>query len=289
MTERPVLRHPRMQGPAFESARLALGALSRVSPDAAAAVALRLFTRPVRHDPRPWELELLRTATPLAPAISGLHAVQWGPADGPIVLLVHGWEGRGSQMAALAAPLVAAGRRVIALDAPAHGRSVGRVADPLVFAKALLAMQAHIGPLHAVVGHSLGGASAVIAWSRGLEVGSLVLLGSPSRLSRVVRGFPTMLGLSRRAGEAFVRRVERRAGMPLTAADPLTLAASVPERPRPALLIVHDPADAEVPLSDAEALAATWPGAVLRTPDAGGHRRMLRHPDVIHAVADFLR
>ena len=41
----------------------------------------------------------------------------WG--SGPTVLLVHGWEGRGSQLSAFAPALVKAGFRVVAVDMPA--------------------------------------------------------------------------------------------------------------------------------------------------------------------------
>jgi pimeloyl-ACP methyl ester carboxylesterase len=153
-----------------------------------------------------------------------------------------------------------------------------------VFSRALLTLGERLGPLHAVIGHSMGGAATVIAWSRGLEVERLAVLGAPSRLSRVVLGFPSALGLNERAASRFVRYVERQAGGAVDSLDPLRLAIEVSGAAETPLLIVHDPADAEVPLSDASELAAAWPGAEFVTLDAGGHRKMLRHPGVIDAV-----
>jgi hypothetical protein len=45
----------------------------------------------------------------------------WG--EGPVVYLQHGWGGHRQQLGALVAPLVAAGYRVVAFDAPSHGES----------------------------------------------------------------------------------------------------------------------------------------------------------------------
>lgn len=54
------------------------------------------------------------------------------------------------------------------------------------------------------------------------------------------------------------------------------------------LLIIHDEDDVDVPLRDGKAYVEAWPGARLHTTRSLGHRRILRDPEVIGAVADFL-
>ena len=51
-------------------------------------------------------------------------------ARGPVVYLVHGWAGRGSQLAGFVEPLTAAGFRAVLFDAPAHGDSEPGPAGP---------------------------------------------------------------------------------------------------------------------------------------------------------------
>ncbi|TAM95077.1 MAG: alpha/beta fold hydrolase [Rhodanobacteraceae bacterium] len=51
-----------------------------------------------------------------------LAALQWGDADAPPLLALHGWLDNAASFARLA-PLLAARRRVIALDMPGHGHS----------------------------------------------------------------------------------------------------------------------------------------------------------------------
>ncbi len=53
-------------------------------------------------------------------------------------------------------------------------------------------------------------------------------------------------------------------------------------------LILHDPADREVPWAHGSAIARAWPGATLEPLDGLGHRRLLRDPDVIQRVVEFV-
>ena len=147
------------------SIRLFFAVLGRLSPALAGRVAAKLFARPRRHVRPDRERELIARGSRV-PLPGGLHATSWGA--GPTVLLVHGWEGRGAQLGAFVDPLVAAGFRVVALDGPAHGDSSGRTTTGPEFARAMVATRDAVGPLAAVVGHSFGGFTSLLAVSRGL-------------------------------------------------------------------------------------------------------------------------
>mgnify|MGYP003786172511 CR=1 FL=1 len=56
----------------------------------------------------------------------------------------------------------------------------------------------------------------------------------------------------------------------------------------PPTLIVHDVNDMSIPVGDGPAIAAAWVGARLRTTAGLGHRRILRDPDVVAEVVDFV-
>ncbi|MFX5801299.1 hypothetical protein ABTE09_19500, partial [Acinetobacter baumannii] len=64
------------------------------------------------------------------------------------------------------------------------------------------------------------------------------------------------------------------------------------ERLRPGLrhpgLLMHDPADAEVPYADSEALLEYWPQAKLQARPGAGHTRILRDLRAIAGTIDFL-
>src|SRR5690606_31214133 len=98
-----------------------------------------------------------------------------------IVYLLHGWGGWRGQLAALVAPLLAAGYRVVAIDGPGHGetgpgRLGGRRTTPVEFSEALAAVVAVIGPAHAVVAHSAGATATGFAVRDGLAADRLVFI-----------------------------------------------------------------------------------------------------------------
>ena len=139
--------------------------------------------RPLVHGPA------ALAATPLPTGASRSRssrsgAVVRGPsgATGPVVYLVHGWGGRGSQLASFVEPLLAGGFRVVMFDAPAHGDSDHGPAGPgrthgVEFGKALDAVFAEFGPAEAVIAHSLGTISTYLTLRFGwLSTRRLVLV-----------------------------------------------------------------------------------------------------------------
>jgi pimeloyl-ACP methyl ester carboxylesterase len=261
--------------------RLGFTTLGHLAPEASGRVARRLFMHP-RHHRRPEREEvLLRTGRDVK-LPDGLRAWAWGA--GPTVLLVHGWEGRGAQLGAFVQPLVAAGYTVVALDGPAHGESSGEETNPLAFARALLTVGRHLGPLAGVVAHSFGASSTVIALSQGLQVERLVLVAGPASLTGVLQRFGAFFSLPPAARDAFIRQVEERVGVPAADIQPAHLAASL----RQPVLLVHDVEDVEVPFLDSDTMARVWPGARLLETRGLGHRRILRDPDVVARATQFL-
>lgn len=167
------------------------GTLGRLAPEHIAGRMRRAFMTPRNLPPRQWELPLLATAERITLRF-GLSALRWG--QGPTVLMMHGWEGRPTQFAALIEALVAAGHTVVSLEGPAHGRSPGRQAHVALFARALLEAAAELPPLRAVIGHSMGGASVLLALQWGLRTEAAV--------SQHCRAGATARGIARFCPEA---------------------------------------------------------------------------------------
>lgn len=261
---------------------LALRLLERAYPRGGAILTANLFTTPGRHRTPAWEVAL--AAKGRFRTVAGLHTTQWGPEHGEPVVLIHGWEGRGTQMGFFVEPLVARGIRVIAVDGPAHGATPGREGGPYHFARALRALQAELGPFRAAVGHSMGGAAITLALGDGLTVGRIVILGSPADLIEVRDRYMHWMGVGPRTRAAFHHEMMRRLGLSDDAPSLQQIAAtqSLP------VLVVHDPNDTEVPVVDGRATAIAYANARLLEMDAGGHRRMLKHPAVVRAVTEFV-
>ncbi|MGR3890450.1 alpha/beta hydrolase [Pseudomonas sp. 1152_12] len=255
------------------------GTVGRLAPRTVASKLRRTFMTPRNLPPREWELSSLAQSERITLRF-GLSALCWG--QGPAVLLMHGWEGRPTQFASLIIALVDNGYSVIALDGPAHGRSPGREAHVLLFARAMLDAAAELPPLHAVVGHSMGGASAMLAVQLGLRTEALVSIAAPSRLLDVLRGFAGMVGLPPRARSAFIQEVELTLGMPLRHLDVAHYQMNIPG------LIVHAEDDPFVPVKASQAIHDAWFDSRLLRLEQGGHQKVLADPRVIDAVLALL-
>jgi pimeloyl-ACP methyl ester carboxylesterase len=257
--------------------------LSLISPHVAGRVALRLFCTPRRHHRPGWEARIEEAGERLRLGPQ-LAARQFGRSGSPIVLLIHGWEGRGTQLGHFVEPLVAAGFQAIALDLPAHGGSPGTRTDLIECTEAVRKVGRDLGPLAAVIAHSFGGAVTTLALERGLEAKAVVLIASPSSIHDVLHRFGQLTGLSGPAMQAFRQAIERLTGVRLADVEIFERVA----RLQVPALIVHDRHDREVPFEDAERLAARWPRATLLATARVGHRRNLKDEEVIRRAVEFV-
>ncbi|WP_237859602.1 alpha/beta fold hydrolase [Pseudomonas sp. PGPR81] len=255
------------------------GTLGRLAPEHVAGKMRRAFMTPRNLPPRQWELPLLASAERITLRF-GLSALRWG--QGPTVLLMHGWEGRATQFAALIETLVKAGHTVVSLEGPAHGCSPGQQAHVVLFARALLEAAAELPPLRAVIGHSMGGASVLLALQMRLRAEAAVSIAAPAQLLGVLRGFARHLGLPARARAAFIRKVEQDVGMQINRLDVSGYQLELPG------LVVHAADDALVPAGQAEIIHKAWFDSRLLRLEEGGHQRVLADPRVSEAVLELL-
>lgn len=265
--------------------RVGLRSLAAVSPSLGAALARKVaFT--VRRFERPaWEQELLDAADEqvFVPMRDG-DLVAWTWGQGPRVLLVHGWEGRGSQLGKLIDPLTAVGFQVVAFDGPGHGASTTSRASLPDQADAVIRMAEQYGPFEALVGHSMGAAAAVMAAARGLETKRLVLFAPPAAARDHFNFFSRLFGLNADVKRRLIARVEHEFNLSI---DDLEITQYAPAL-KQATLVLHDREDKEVPFENGLALAKAFPNGELWATDDLGHRRILKDEALLRGIADFL-
>ncbi|MDR7330942.1 alpha/beta fold hydrolase [Roseateles asaccharophilus] len=260
----------------------------RAQPDAASdgrmAAARHAFSAPERVPLRPEERAALAADAEPALRHEGHKLARWTLGAGPRVLLVHGWNSRGAHLLGFVQPLVAAGFSVTLFDLPGHGDSGGHAASVVHAARALRAVAADIGEVHAVISHSMGSAAALLAFAHGLRVQRSVHLAGPSSLTPMVKGLAAMHGLGPADAAAFAGWVEGFIGTRMGCVD---LERLLPGLRHPGL-IVHDAEDRTVPFAASTALHAAWPGSQLERVTGLGHRRLLIDADVIARSTAFI-
>ena len=282
---RPSVARPSLPLP-LRLTQTGLNALGRTVPPLAGRWALDLFCTPLRHPEPAREKELLRTAEVFNVPFRNVHLAAYAWGEGPAVLLVHGWSGRGAQLGSFVQPLVESGHRVVTFDLPAHGRTPGRRLNGYDGRDAVLQMGEALGPFQAVIAHSFGAVCTTLALKQGLAAGRIVYVAPACHLDQAVRGFARQLGLSWPVEWAFREEMERTFGPGVWAEVSGTVIARSLTLPA---LIVHDIEDVEVPWREGQSLAHAWPGARLHTTSGLGHRRILRDPGIVREAVEFAR
>ncbi len=286
-SERAQTRARRRRTPwALVMLRLYFAVVGRVLPWLAARTAYRLWFRTRRFPPPARESRWLDETRQefIDHELGPLSVSLWGE-QGPTVLLVHGWNGRGSQMGAFARPLVDAGFRVVAFDLPAHGKSPGDSTNVFRIIDTLETMADTYGPLHGVIAHSFGVMATTLALGDRIETRGVVCISSPTSLRWLVQRFARTLRIPPATWRIFIRRVEKEFGADIWERVALDRAAAKLAVPA---LIVHDEDDYDVACELGEQLAAAWPRSQLMKTKGLGHRRILRDAGVVEEAVRFL-
>jgi len=216
----------------------------------------------------------------------GAGRVAWSVGSGPIVLLVHGYSGRGVQMAALALEVSKNGFRAVFFDAGGHGASRVEKIGFFTFINDTRDIVEHLRlPLFAMIGHSAGG----LAMMRARELFGI----SAERYALISAPFYPYVPL-----ESMLGRGAPSAALPYVKAiladqfrtNWSTLVKGVayaPDASKP-LLAIYDRADERVRHSDAEKLGALWPEISIVKTEGYGHNRILQADESLEAVSNFL-
>ena len=242
----------------------------------------RRFPEPPRE--RAWrdQAQLQR----LTCGASQIATYSWADPGRPTILLVHGWNSRAMQLGAFVGPLLAAGFRVVGLDAPGHGRSTGTRTNIFEFADAIRCTTQTYGPLAGCIAHSFGVPATVRAILDGLELPRLVAIAAPAQAEFLLERFSHLLAIPENVITAMRQRVERNFGMDIFArlsTQDMLRYQSLPG------LIIHDRRDRDVPVEHATQLQQAWPQAALLLTEGLGHTRILRDAATIAAAVEFLR
>lgn len=212
------------------------------------------------------------------------------PRDRPLVMLAHGWGANYGTLLQLAEPLVAAGYPVFLFDVRGHGRNepapyvtVRHFRDD-VMATVRFAEERFPRRKRVLVGHSLGGAAAVLAAAGGANVSGVALIASPANVLDVTADYLTARGFPGRFMVVALRPFWwlRIGG---------TFRHLIPERKirevRQPLLILQPENDRRVARDHAQRLSAAA-GVEAHIIPGAGHTNVLGHAETHGRLVAFL-
>lgn len=267
-----------------------LNLIAAVSPRLAGRLVFPMFVstgprRPVRPEEQPVHEQAVTDHIEVDN--KRLAVYRWGPPDGRKVLLMHGFDGRASNLVGFAAGLRELDMTAVAFDFFGHGESEGKRSTIVDVAAAASAVAKEHGPFHAIVAHSFGGLCAFHAVRSGVAVDRMAVIASICDFGYLPEFFCARLGL-RSSIKADLRRRSEQFFHPVTDIWERFSATYQAEDLTIPLLVIHDENDKEVAVTQGRKLASGYPQAQFVQTQGLGHRRILGDPGVLTTTLEFL-
>lgn len=265
--------------------------LGVVSPTLGGKLALRIFMTPPKFGTPRREKQLRDEATQYFIGIRNrqISVRSWGA--GPTILLSHGWAGRSSQFHAFIGPLVAAGYRVVGFEIPGHGDSTGKRTNMLDVAHILSKVAEKEGPVEAIIGHSFGTGTTLLAIDKyKVKTNKIVLISAFSNVSFIINMFKELFDLRSSTVDAMKNIAMQRFATTYETSwnwDEISPLVTI-ESYQGEILLIHDDLDHEVPIEEALPLHQSVPRSKTLITSGFGHRRILMNNDVIQTTLDFI-
>lgn len=261
-----------------------LNATSIVSSKYASKKALNLFASPRkgRYTEDQHRIVSLALFQELKYENLDIATYRWA-GKGKTILLAHGWESNASRWDYLLEDLKAQGYNIIALDAPAHGRSGGKQFNAVLYSEFINSVAQKFQP-EAIIGHSVGGmASVFFMHSHQLaSVNKMILLGAPAHFTGVFSRYKSMMGYNRRISNGLDNIVLERFGKPVDYFSAANFTKSIEAKG----LIIHDKHDKIIPFEDAQLFANRYKNSELISTTGFGHG--LRHKSLTPQIIEFI-
>lgn len=274
---------------ALKLMRLGFRLGGRILPNTVGGIAYKLWFTPTRFKMPAREKAAFTSAKVAAHKINNNEIVtfSWGheKANRPLILLIHGWSGRGTQMGSFVQPLLDAGYRILSFDAPAHGKSSGKQTTIYEVADVIVDLQKHYGGIEAAITHSFGGPCISAAMQRGFLTNRIVSISPPATTRGLVEKFNTALHLPKKAAQRMTQLIEKKYGKSIW--DDISMVNTIKNVTIPGL-VIHDKNDNDIPCHEGEAVAQAWKNAKFMKTSGLGHRRILRDSEVIKMSVAFI-
>lgn len=266
--------------------RLMFKTLTPVLPDQMNRLAYKLWITPPHFSPPEREQVFIKRAKAGVVLVNNLKIRTWVWGEGPAILFVHGWGGRGTQACGFIDELNQAGFQVVSLDMPAHGQSDGKRTNAIEMAHALDEVIKQIDHLHAIITHSFGGMIFAHYYNQHVALNKIVMICPPSTLNTAFNQFSETLQLSDPVKTYIIKTLKENFGEDVV--EQFSLIKNGARITQP-VLIVHDEQDDVVPYQDGKDIANILQQGTFYGTKELGHRKVLYEKAVINAISQFIK
>ena len=261
-----------------------------VSPRKAAEAAYTLFCTPYPGKRRKKSPPIFHKAEKLIININGntLRGFHWLPEhpNGKKILIVHGFSSYAYKFEKYILPLKKEGFEVYAFDAPGHGMSDGKLINAYIYKQALIKIESLFGAFYGIMGHSLGGLAASLAFEElpNLENRKLVLIAPATETERALENFFTIIPADEKVKIAFRQLIYELTDQPVSYYS----VSRVVKKINSPVLWVHDKQDTICTFEDVKPLLELdLPHTTFLITEHLGHSKIYKDNKVCSEIVRF--
>ncbi len=261
-----------------------LNLVSHFSSKYAAKLAILLFSSPQKIKLKNIDSDFLKSANQKRLKYNDISIMTYhwkGNKD--TVLLAHGWESNTHRWKNLVEQLQALNYNIVALDAPAHGNSTGKLFNAILYSECINIVADKFN-VNTIIGHSVGGMATVFfQYKYQLKsVNKLVLLGAPSNFTGVFNRYSKMMNYNTKV----VREMNQYVLQEFKHLPKYFSASKFSKEITAKGLIIHDKKDRIIPYTDALDFQKNYSNSELITTRSLGHG--LKSEKVNTHIIEFL-
>lgn len=245
-----------------------------------------LFCTPFYKNLKPHHKAFLDTGLAEILMVDGnqIQTYRWGNGTKK-VLLVHGWASHSFRWKTYVNALVKNGFTVVALDAPAHGNSTGKIMNLVIYEKVLTEFLKANSDINTIIGHSLGGFATTYYLSKNQDstIKKAIILAAPGNVEEFFEYFTNYLGLTKKA----INLISEQFEIELNQKPSYFSAVDFATKIKIPAFIIHDKKDRSTKSSDSEKLASAWKNSKLKITEGLGHE--LKSAELLEEITAYLK
>ena len=260
-----------------------LNVVNRFSKKIGGKHAFLIFCYPFSVKLKPVQQKFIDTSEQSSYDFNGkkIAVFKWG--NGPeTILCLHGWQSQSYRWKKYIEKLDKERYTILAVDAPGHGLSEGKILYIPLYAKLLEGLMKTYSPKY-ILAHSMGAFTSLALFyeKSDLSPQKMALLGTPGEVSEFVEEYSSILGLSDKVVANLQQYFESNLG---TTAEYFSAAKFATKQVAEGL-IIHDKEDKDAPYNHALNMHKNWSNSKLHTTEGLGHK--LRSIEVVEEIVRF--
>ena len=203
----------------------------------------------------------------------------------PVVLLVHGWGGRGLQMNSFIQPLLDKGYDVVTFDAPAHGESTGFSTNFFEMVESVKTIIEYHQNIDGIVAHSMGCGGVIANLPQFNFIERVVLIAPHFDMEHEIKKWAMQTGMSEKMFSELIHHLENKYQKNLSNFNPKNLAKEIESN----VLLIHDMDDKPCSYKNSVKLKEKIPNVELMLTSKFGHFRIIKEKSIVDKTVKFFK